>query len=103
MIRRSIGGVWSAVARVAGGGRRRAASAGAEPDFTAGERVRSRGPVKNDGTYVHRDIGEIVVQECDLGVVHEKWSFLGQLYYTVEFIDRAVVVIMRGRELAKVD
>ncbi len=103
MIKRAIAGVWSAVVRVACGNRGRAASAAEEPDFTAGERVRSLGPVKNDGTYAHRDIGEIVVHERDLGVVHEKWTFLGQLYYTVEFIDRAVVVIMRGRELAKVE
>jgi nitrogen fixation protein NifZ len=103
MTRKSIGGVWSKVTRAAFGNRTRAISATEEHDFAAGERVRSLGPVKNDGTYAHKNIGEIVVHERDLGVVHERWTFLGQLYYTVEFIDRAVVVIMRGRELAKVD
>jgi nitrogen fixation protein NifZ len=103
MIRRSIGGVWSKVTRTAFGNRTKAVNAAEVQDFAAGERVRSLGQVKNDGTYVHKGIGEIVVEEYDLGVVHERWSFLGQLYYTVEFIDRAVVVIMRGRELAKVD
>lgn len=47
--------------------------------------------------------GTSVMQEGDVGFVHERWSFLGQIYYTVEFIDRAIVVIMRGRELAKAD
>jgi nitrogen fixation protein NifZ len=103
MSKKSTGGVWSKVTRAAFGNRTRAMNAAEEHDFVAGERVRSRGPVKNDGTYAHKGIGEIVVHERDLGVVHEKWTFLGQLYYTVEFIDRAVVVIMRGRELAKAD
>ena len=102
MIKKSIGGVWSK-ARAAFGNRTRAMNATEEHDFVAGERVRSLGPVKNDGTYAHKGIGEIVVHERDLGVVHEKWTFLGQLYYTVEFIDRAVVVIMRGGELSKAD
>jgi NifZ domain len=102
MIKKSIGGVWSK-ARAAFGNRTRVMNAAEEHDFVAGERVRSLGPVKNDGTYAHKGIGEIVVHKRDLGIVHEKWTFLGQLYYTVEFIDRAVVVIMRGRELAKAD
>jgi hypothetical protein len=102
MTRKTTGGVWSKVSRAAFGNRTKAMdNATEEHDFVAGERVRSLGPVKNDGTYAHKGIGEIVVHERDLGVVHEKWTFLGQLYYTVEFIDRAVVVIMRGRELAK--
>jgi nitrogen fixation protein NifZ len=103
MSKKSIGGVWSKVTRAAFGSRAKAMNATEEHDFAAGERVRSRGPVKNDGTYAYKDIGEIVVHESDLGIVHEKWDFLGQLYYTVEFFDRAVVVIMRGRELVKVD
>jgi hypothetical protein len=103
MTRKSTGGVWSKVTRAAFGNRTKAMDAAEEHDFVAGERVRSLGPVKNDGTYAHKNIGEIVVHERDLGVVHERWNFLGQFYYTVEFIDRAVVVIMRGRELAKAD
>jgi NifZ domain len=98
---RTVGGAWSAVMRIAGGrSRKMTVGAGDEPDFSAGQPVCSRVPVKNDGTYPHKDIGEIVVQKGDRGAIHERWSFLGQVYYTVEFVDRAVVVIMRGRELA---
>ena len=37
----------------------------------------------------------------DTGVVRESWSFLGEIYYTVEFFARAAVVIMRGQEMAR--
>ena len=94
--------VWSAVARIDRvRSRTKAESTTAEPDFSAGQWVRSLGPVKNDGTYPHKDIGEIVAHKGDIGIVHERWSFLGEVYYMVEFVGRAVVVIMRGCELAK--
>ena len=68
-------------------------------EFMPGDEVRSIRPVKNDGVYPHKDIGEILVQYGDAGIVRERWSFLGNIYYTVEFVARATVVIMRGREL----
>lgn len=67
--------------------------------FSPGELVWSQVRIKNDGTYPHRDIGEVLVVEDDLGCVREAWSFLGETFYTVEFFERAVVVIMRGREM----
>lgn len=77
-----------------------ATNAGYRRDFAINERVCSVTQVKNDGTYPHKDIGEVVVHDGDAGYVRESWSFLGRLYYTVEFCDRNVVVIMRGQELA---
>ncbi|MGA2892708.1 MAG: nitrogen fixation protein NifZ [Xanthobacteraceae bacterium] len=68
-------------------------------EFLPGEEVRSLRPVKNDGVYPHKDIGEILVQSGDAGIVRERWSFLGNVYYTVEFVARATFVIMRGREM----
>lgn len=67
--------------------------------FAPGELVWSRARIKNDGTYPHMDIGEVLVVEDDLGCVREVWSFLGETFYTVEFFERGVVVIMRGREM----
>jgi nitrogen fixation protein NifZ len=58
--------------------------------------------IRNEGTYPHRDIGEVLVREGDLGYVHESWSFLDEVYYTVEFVRHAVVVVMRGKEMAKI-
>lgn len=83
------------IARVVG---RAFGDAGARK-FTPGELVWSQTRIKNDGTYPHRDIGEVLVVEDDLGCVREAWSFLGETFYTVEFFERAVVVIMRGREM----
>ncbi|MCK9915705.1 nitrogen fixation protein NifZ [Microbacteriaceae bacterium K1510] len=75
----------------------------ARRDFDVNERVRSLAEVKNDGTYPHKDIGEVLVHQGDVGRVHESWSFLGDIYYTIEFFERAVVVLMRDSELAKAD
>ena len=85
----------TAIFRVVG----RAIGANYTRKFMPGELVWSRACIKNDGTYPHRDISEVLVVEDDLGCVREAWSFLGETFYTVEFAERAVVVIMRGREM----
>jgi nitrogen fixation protein NifZ len=58
--------------------------------------------IKNDGMYPHKDIGEPLVHPGDTGVVQQSWRFLGDVYYTVEFMAHAVFVIMRGREMVSV-
>lgn len=70
-------------------------------EFSAGELVRSMALIKNDGIYPHKDIGEALVHPGDTGVVRESWRFLGEVYYTVEFVAQSVFVIMRGREMAR--
>lgn len=64
-----------------------------------GEKVSAARPLRNDGTYPHKDIGEILVREGDVGYVLEIVKFCGEVYYTVEFVDRAVVVGTRRRDL----
>ena len=70
-------------------------------DFKRGDAVRSLTQIINDGIYPHREIGETLVHQGDAGIVRESWSFLGEIYYTVEFLTRAAVVIMRGREMKR--
>jgi len=70
-------------------------------DFNRGDAVRSLTQIVNDGIYPHREIGETLVHQGDAGIVRESWSFLGEIYYTVEFLTRAAVVIMRGREMKR--
>jgi nitrogen fixation protein NifZ len=74
------------------------------PVFKPGEKVRSTKHVKNDGTYPGKAIGENLVRKGDVGYVRDIGVFLQQFYiYAVDFADRAVVVGMRGKELASVD
>ncbi len=85
--------------------RRRAArnrDARAFYEFSAGEPIRSVTLIRNDGMYPHKDIGEALVLHGDIGIVRQSWRFLGEVYYTVEFMARAVFVIMRGREMARI-
>jgi nitrogen fixation protein NifZ len=70
-----------------------------ELSLRLGEKVRSLRPVKNDGTYLHKRLGACLVQTGDVGYIRGRWSFLGRIYYTVEFVERGVVASMRGREL----
>ena len=70
------------------------------PAFDYGEKVRSCKTVRNDGTFVGRDIGEILVQKGDIGYVVSIGTFLQQYYiYGVEFVSRGYRVGMKRREL----
>ena len=70
------------------------------PVFDPGAKVVSTKYIKNDGTYPRREIGDILVAKGDVGYVRDIGSFLQQFYvYAVEFVDRGVVVGMRGKEL----
>ena len=88
------------IRRVVHDGSRRRSGVAKAREFRVGDGVRSLTEVCNDGIYPHRDIGETLVFPGDAGVVRTRWSFLGEVYYTVEFGARAAVVIMRGREMA---
>lgn len=79
----------------------RGPSVAGKREFKSGDAVRSMTRITNDGIYPHRDIGETLVNGGDIGVVRESWSFLGEVYYTVEFFAQAAVVIMRGQEMAR--
>lgn len=70
-------------------------------EFKPGEKVHSLRPVMNDGIDPHRDIGAILVDHGDAGIVRERWSFLSETYYAVEFGTPAMVVMMRGGEMTR--
>jgi nitrogen fixation protein NifZ len=93
------------ISRVVHDARRRRVGRGpgavGQREFKPGDAVRSLTRIINDGIYPHRDFGEILVHQGDTGFVRESWSFLGEVYYTVDFVDRAAVVIMRDREMAR--
>jgi len=67
-----------------------------------GENVRAARPLRNDGTYPHRDVGAILVYTGDVGRVVEIVKFRSALYYTVEFVDRDIVVGARRWDLVRI-
>jgi nitrogen fixation protein NifZ len=84
--------------------REQAVEINAAPLFSPGEKVRSIKHIKNDGTYPGKEIGENLVRKGDVGYVRDIGTYLQQFYiYAIEFADRAVIVGMRGKELASVD
>ena len=84
--------------------REQAVEINAAPLFSPGEKVRSIKHIKNDGTYPGKEIGENLVRKGDVGYVRDIGTYLQQFYiYAIEFADRAVIVGMRGKELASID
>jgi len=84
--------------------REQAVEINAAPVFSPGEKVRPITHIKNDGTYPGKEIGENLVRKGDVGYVRDIGTYLQQFYiYAIEFADRAVIVGMRGKELASID
>jgi hypothetical protein len=67
--------------------------------LASGRWVRAERPLRNDGTYPHRNVGEVLVSAGDVGYVLEVVEFCGEAYYTVEFAARSVVVGTRRQDL----
>ncbi len=75
-----------------------------EPVFQFGEKVRSRKTIRNDGTYVGKEIGEVLVRKGEIGYVSHIGTFLQQFYiYGVDFLDSGHRVGMKAKELISVD
>lgn len=68
----------------------------------AGDRVIATRPLRNDGTYPHEDVGVILVRRGDLGYVVEVVNSGGGEYYTVEFVDRAIVIATWQHDIARI-
>jgi nitrogen fixation protein NifZ len=74
------------------------------PRYAIGERVVSRGVVRNDGTCNGYDIGDVLVQKGEVGFVRSIGTFLQQFYiYAVEFTGSGRQVGMRAKELCTLD
>jgi nitrogen fixation protein NifZ len=74
------------------------------PRYAIGERVVSRGVVRNDGTCNGYDIGDVLVCKGEVGFVRSIGTFLQQFYiYAVEFTGSGRKVGMRAKELCTLD
>jgi nitrogen fixation protein NifZ len=70
------------------------------PFYDYGDKVRARRTVRNDGTFVGKDIGEILVKKGEEGYVVSIGTFLQQFYiYGVEFLGSGNRVGMKRKEL----
>lgn len=74
------------------------------PAFDVGQKVRTRDPVRNDGTYPGEPIGAVLVDVGEVGYVCGIGTFL-QRYriYAVDFFARGRVIGMRAHELQAAD
>ena len=76
----------------------------APPAFRFGQKVRARRSIRNDGTFVGKDIGEILVKKGEEGYVVNIGTFLQQFYiYGVDFIESGRRVGMKRKELESLD
>ena len=74
------------------------------PLFSVGDKVRCRSPIRNDGTYHGRRIGEMLVDTGEPGYVQGVGIFLQRYYiYDVDYFERGMIVGMRGHELDLVE
>ncbi|MET4121933.1 hypothetical protein ABIB85_008387 [Bradyrhizobium sp. JR1.5] len=70
------------------------------PLYDYGDKVRANRTIRNDGTYVGKEIGEVLVKKGELGYVVSIGTFLQQFYiYGVEFLESGCRVGMKRKEL----
>ncbi|OSJ35226.1 nitrogen fixation protein NifZ [Bradyrhizobium sp. NDS-1] len=70
------------------------------PFFDYGDKVRANRTIRNDGTYVGKEIGEVLVKKGELGYVVSIGTFLQQFYiYGVDFLASGYRVGMKRKEL----
>jgi probable nitrogen fixation protein FixT len=74
------------------------------PRFDLGDKVRARLPVRNDGTYPGRRIGEFLIEAGEVGYVASIGEFLQRYYiYGVDFFTRGRIVGMREHEIEDIE
>ena len=75
-----------------------------DPVYGFGQKVRSRKNVRNDGTFMGSEIGDLLVMKGDVGYVNSIGTFLQQFYiYGVDFYERGRIVGMRAKELEYIE
>ncbi|MGB8602168.1 MAG: nitrogen fixation protein NifZ [Rhizomicrobium sp.] len=73
------------------------------PVFLDGDKVRACKFIRNDGTFPGKRIGDALIEKGDVGYVREVGTFLQRYYiYSIDFIDRGMIVGMRAHELEMV-
>lgn len=70
------------------------------PVFTPGDKVQAKTLIRNDGGYMGKRIGDLLIEAGDIGYVRGIGTFLQRFYiYEVDFLEKRIVVGMRAKEL----
>lgn len=70
------------------------------PVFTPGDKVRAKTLIRNDGGYMGKRVGELLIEAGEVGYVRGIGTFLQRYYiYEVDFLDERLVIGMRAKEL----
>lgn len=76
----------------------------APPDFRIGDKVRASRSIRNDGSYLGRRIGDVLIEKGETGYVRGIGTFLQRFFiYEVDFLERGLVVGMRAKELEDIE
>jgi nitrogen fixation protein NifZ len=76
----------------------------ADPLFETGQKVRSMREIRNDGTYPGQPMGAFLIHAGDVGYVKSVGTYLNRFYvYAIDFVDRGMLVGMRGHELESLE
>lgn len=77
---------------------------GAPPAFAMGDKVRATNPVRNDGTFPGRRIGDLLIGKGETGYVRGIGTFLQRFFiYEVDFVACGMIVGMRAKELELIE
>ena len=75
-----------------------------QPLYNYGDKVRAKRTIRNDGTFMGKEIGEILCKKGDEGYVVSIGTFLQQFYiYGVEFVSTGYRVGMKRKEIDPID
>lgn len=70
------------------------------PVFAAGDKVRAKTLIRNDGGYMGKRVGDLLIEAGETGYVRGVGTFLQRYYiYEVDFLEKCIVVGMRAKEL----
>ncbi|WP_395666758.1 nitrogen fixation protein NifZ [Methylocella sp.] len=76
----------------------------APPAFNFGQKVRAKKTVRNDGTFMGKDVGEVLCKKGDEGYIVSIGTFLQQFYiYGVEFVSTGYRVGLKRKEIEPID
>ncbi len=74
------------------------------PVFAAGDKVRAKTLIRNDGSYMGKRIGDPLIEAGEVGYVRGVGSFLQRYYiYEVDFLEQRLVIGMRAKELDMIE